>query len=197
MSTPRAPIHPVHAAPMLFAHMVLQTSRYEELKAWYQTVLCAHVVHEGQGLCFLTYDNEHHRIAIRSLPGIPDRDPGACGVHHVAYTHHGLPELLGTYRRLEQQGIVPWWPINHGPTISLYYRDPDGNRVEFQVDNFSTKEEAASFFEGEEFAGNPIGVLIDPEALIRDYEAGVPMEDLIRRPPLPSGATPADMRPRS
>jgi hypothetical protein len=55
-------------------------------------------------------------------------------------------------------------------------------------------DEAHAYFTGADFAENPIGVLFDPERLIRDYEAGVAMEELIRRPPLPPGKTPMDMR---
>ena len=33
----------------------------------------------------------------------------------------------------------------------------------------------------------------NPEQLTRDYEAGVPMADLLRIPPLPEGKTPWDM----
>jgi catechol-2,3-dioxygenase len=35
-------------------------------------------------------------------------------------------------------------PFNHGLTTSLYYRDPDGNKVELQVDNM-TMEQADEF----------------------------------------------------
>jgi hypothetical protein len=37
--------------------------------------------------------------------------------------------------------IRPFYSINHGPTTSLYYTDPDGNRVELLVDNFATAGE--------------------------------------------------------
>jgi catechol 2,3-dioxygenase-like lactoylglutathione lyase family enzyme len=47
-----------------FAHVVLQTSRFEEMRDWYCTVLDAHVVYEGHGLCFITFDEEHHRVAL-------------------------------------------------------------------------------------------------------------------------------------
>jgi hypothetical protein len=76
----------------------------------------------------------------------------------------------------------------------MYYRDPDGLRVELQVDNFATMAEANAYFTSRDFAENPIGVIFDPEALIRDYEAGVPFEELVRRPPLPPGTSPMDMR---
>ena len=38
---------------------------------------------------------------------------------------------------LEEVGIQPHVPVQHGPTTSLYYRDPDGNMVELQIDNMA------------------------------------------------------------
>jgi catechol-2,3-dioxygenase len=54
------------------------------------------------------------------------------GLEHIAATYGSLGELLATYRRLATHRIEPYWSINHGPTISLYYKDPDGNRLELQ-----------------------------------------------------------------
>jgi catechol-2,3-dioxygenase len=34
--------------------------------------------------------------------------------------------------------IEPVIPVDHGPTTSFYYEDPDRNSVELFVDNFST-----------------------------------------------------------
>ena len=76
----------------------------------------------------------------------------------------------------------------------MYYRDPDGLRVELQIDNFATAEEGQAYLTGSDFADNPIGVIYDPEQLIRDFEAGLSMDELVRRPPLPAGKTPMDMR---
>ena len=180
-------------APKKFAHFVLKTARFDEVIEWYRTVLQARVVVRNEILCFLTYDEEHHRLAIANMPGAASLPPGAAGVDHVAYTYNGLGELLATYRRLKAAGIEPVWCINHGPTTSMYYRDPDGLRVELQVDNFATDAELNGYFTSAEFAQNPVGVTYDPEDLARRYEAGVPLEDLLRRPPLPEGKTPFDM----
>src|SRR5438105_552851 len=68
------------------------------------------------------------------------------------------------------------------------------DRVVLQIDNFATMDEAHAYLTGPDFAENPIGVIFDPEQLIRDYEAGRALEDLVRRPPLPPGTTPMDMR---
>ena len=179
--------------PRQLAHVVRRTSRFEELVRWYCTVLGAEVVHSDGTLAFLTYDEEHHRIAIAGIPGLPDQPPMAAGTDHIAFTYGDLGDLLHTFRRLKAAGIEPFWCINHGPTTSLYYKDPDGSRVELQVDNLPTAEAIEGWMRTGQFAANPIGVIFDPEELIARYEAGEPIESLTARPPLPAGATPFDM----
>lgn len=169
-------------SPDIFAHFVLRTSNLPAMRAWYQTVLNARIVHDNGTICFITYDEEHHRLALINVPGLHAPDAETWGLAHVAYAYRTLGDLLSTYKRLRDQGIVPVRPINHGPTVSMYYRDPDGNAVELQVDAYKTKEEAAAFFETPEFRENPIGVLFDPEDLLRRYEAGEPEVSLVRRP---------------
>jgi catechol 2,3-dioxygenase-like lactoylglutathione lyase family enzyme len=181
-------------APQKFAHIVLKTGNFDAVIAWYATVLQARVAFRNDFIAFLTYDDEHHRVAVINDPGSSAPDAAAAGVHHIAYTYGELGELLATYRRLKASGIEPARCINHGPTISMYYRDPDGLRVELQIDVFDTMDEAHAYLTGPDFATNPIGVIFDPEQLIRDYEAGRRFEELVRRPPLPPGKTPMDMR---
>src|SRR3546814_17462514 len=65
---------------------------------------------------------------------------------------------MATYERLRDKGIRPVFPINHGPTTSMYYADPDGNQIELQVDNYDKIEDATAFFYSEAFAENPVGV---------------------------------------
>jgi catechol-2,3-dioxygenase len=179
-------------APTKLAHVVRRTSRFDEMLAWYETVLAAKVVHSDGILAFLTYDDEHHRIAIARIPGLEDAPQPYAGTDHIAFTHADLGDLLSTYMRLRSEGIEPYWTLNHGPTTSMYYKDPDGNRVELQIDNFPT-EETNRWMQSGEFASNPIGVIFDPEELLARYRAGEPLEMLHRRPPLPDGATPFDM----
>ena len=168
-------------SPAKFAHFVLRTGQFETMAEWYQTVLAARVVFRDERLCFLSYDDEHHRLALIHIPGLPVRDPDTVGTDHVAYSYNNLGELLSTYRRLKAEGIVPVRTINHGPTVSMYYKDPDGNQVELQVDAFD-KAGAAAYFSTEPFAQNPIGVLFDADKMLADYEAGVPEAELLRRP---------------
>jgi len=180
-------------APVKLAHIVRRTSRFAEMLAWYQTVLGAEVVHSDGVLAFLTYDDEHHRIAIAGIPGLEDQPAMASGTDHVAFTHADLGDLLYTYERLKTEGITPYWCINHGVTTSMYYKDPDGNRIEFQVDNFPTVDETNRWIRGGGFAANPIGVVFDPEELLARYRAGEPIGSLRMQPPLPPGTTPFEM----
>jgi catechol-2,3-dioxygenase len=168
--------------PIRFAHAVFRTAHLDAMKRWYETVLGAHVVHENPMLAFLTYDDEHHRIALVSTPGAPARPEGAVGLEHIAYTYATLGALLATYERLKAAGITPYWTINHGPTTSMYYRDPDGNQVELQVDNFPTVEELHAWFRSGAFASNPIGVVFDADELVAKFKAGVPVAELVQRP---------------
>lgn len=165
--------------PAKFAHFVLRCRQLEQSVNWYRTVLGMETVFSNDFIAFLTYDDEHHRLALVQARNTDEMPKGAAGLDHVAYTLSSVDDLLTTYKRLKGEGILPVWPINHGLTTSLYYADPDGNRVEFQVENFRTKDELNSYIRGEAFAKNPIGAEFDPEVLLSRYEAGEPIEALL------------------
>ncbi|MFC3429086.1 MULTISPECIES: VOC family protein [Sphingobium] len=175
--------HQPVVSPTHFAHVVFRTSQIKAMSDWYKTALNAHAAFETEMLVFLTYDEEHHRVAILNVEGLAEQPDGVVGLQHIAYSYKSLHELLGNYVRLREKGIVPKWSVNHGPTTSLYYSDPDGNQVEFQVDNYDSLEEATAFFYSEAFAVNPIGVPFDPDALYERLLAGEDERQLKLRPP--------------
>jgi catechol-2,3-dioxygenase len=166
---------------MKFAHFVLRVSDMEKSVAWYSTVLGMKIVHQNPMLAFMTYDDEHHRLALVQIQGEVEMPAGGPGLDHVAYTLDSLEALLATYKRLKAQDVLPVWPINHGLTTSMYYADPDGNRVEFQIENMDNKEDLMAFMHSETFATNPIGVNFDPEKLLERYEQGDPLEELLQQ----------------
>lgn len=165
--------------PVKFAHFVLRTRDLEASIAWYGELVGMRVAFRNDLMAFLSYDDEHHRLALLQTSQEQVAPPGAAGLDHVAYTFRDLGELLGTYRRLAAGGVLPVWSVNHGPTTSLYYQDPDGHRVELQVDNFESVEEAENFLRSKAFEENPIGVDFDPEKLAARYERGDPLAELI------------------
>ena len=172
--------------PRKFAHVVYRTRRFAEMVRWYQAVFDAKVQYQNPALAFLTYDDEHHRFAFANLdilrPGASDREGrGLIGVDHVAYTYASVNELLENYAQLKAQGIKPYWCIHHGVTVSLYYADPDGNQMEFQVDCFASNDDANDFIAGPHFSANPIGVEFNPDEWLEKLRAGTPQSELMRR----------------
>jgi catechol 2,3-dioxygenase-like lactoylglutathione lyase family enzyme len=161
-----------------FVHVVLRTSRYPAMLEFYKLVLNAWEVMASEGGAFLTYDEEHHRVAIVKIDNLPDSNRGVAGIDHFAYAYGSLGDLLANYVRLKEKGVLPYWCINHGPTTSLYYRDPDGNQIETQTDNFDTGEELTDFFHTDAFRNNPIGVQFDPDRMVELYREGRPEPEL-------------------
>ena len=151
--------------------------------AWYKLVLNASIAFENDEIAFLAYDDEHHRIAFVNIPGLAPQPAGQVGMHHLAFTYLSLDDLLGNYEKLRDQGIKPLWCVNHGPTTSMYYGDPEENQIELQIDNYATVEEAGEFFFTEAFATNTIGVDFDPEDMLRRVRAGEDQAAIKLRPP--------------
>lgn len=74
----------------------------------------------------------------------------------------------------------PFWCINHGPTISIYYHDPDGNIIETEYDTLGVQE-ADDFVASEAYRTNPIGADFDPEEMIQRLESGEELSKLVKR----------------
>jgi catechol-2,3-dioxygenase len=172
---------PPHLRPSRFSHLVLQTPRYQEMVAWYKTWLSAEPMLENGLVCFLSYDDEHHRLMIGKNPGLKPRDPQAAGVVHFAYAVETLEDLVNYYLRLKAAGITPHHCMNHGFTTSLYYHDPDGNEVEIQVDNFKTKQAMNAWFATGAFDRNFVGTVFDPEYMVERFRAGVPEDQILQK----------------
>ena len=104
------------------------------------------------------------------------------GLAHSAYTFPSLESLLTKYEDLQKaassQSHVP---VQHGPTTSIYYRDPDGNMVELQIDNLTTPEEATEYLRGEGFRADLFGPSFDPDAMLAALRAGIPESELLTR----------------
>lgn len=168
--------------PTSLAHVVLRTSNFTAMRDFYMTFLGAHPSFENDQLSFMTYDSEHHRIAIINMPHLGPKDSTTRGLDHIAFTYPTLDALALAYLQRKENGIVPAWPVNHGPTTSIYYRDPDGNSLETQVDNFDSNEETSAYLQGEDFQTNPIGVDFDPEELVRRLRSGESHASIKKRP---------------
>lgn len=173
----------LNTTPTRLAHIALRTNQLPEMIDWYCNVLGAHVAYASKEVAFLTYDKEHHRIALLALQDYPPRDATIrVGYYHTAFAYDSLADLLGNYARLREMGISPYRAINHGPTVSLYLSDPDGNQIELQVDSFPDAEATNAWLQSDAFKRNPIGIEFDPDEMLEKLRAGMAEVDLMRRP---------------
>jgi catechol-2,3-dioxygenase len=166
-------------------HVTLKTTRLQEMKAWYTATLGMRVTFEFDNGAWLTNDAANHRLALFSTPAItedPDKRRHA-GLYHTAYEYGSLEDLLASYTRMkDEHGIVPPRTIDHGPTTSFYYQDPDDNTLELQADNFGDWAASTAFMATDPgFAADPLGPGVDPEKLIEAFAAGLSRAEIQRR----------------
>ena len=163
------------------SHYGLRVRDLAEMTAWYQTFLEARVEHDMGFGVFMTFDDEHHRMVIFTVPDTVERPPTANGIDHIGYGVRDHAHLVEIYERLRDMGITPSSQLNHRFTTSLYYHDPDGNEVEFSVDNLPTKQACSDFVASEamaEIGVPPFGYDFDPEELARLHHAGAAVPEL-------------------
>ncbi|KAK5164985.1 uncharacterized protein LTR77_009650 [Saxophila tyrrhenica] len=153
---------PVVLPPSKLAHIVFKTNQMDRMKQFYCNFLGGRVVHANDFIAFITYDDEHHRIALVQFPNTTDKEHNSCGLLHVAFTFDSLKDLCMAYRQRKALGIRPGW----------YYQDPDGNQIEAQVDNYDNPDDATAFMDSEMFARNAFGADFDPEELCAALDRG-------------------------
>lgn len=120
------------------------------------------------------------RVAVFETPDVGGRERRAVGLHHLQLRLRDLAALFDTYTELKALGHEPVEASNHGIATSLYYSDPDGNRVELSGMNFPDEAGMRAYMQTERFRTNPDGEPIDPEDVLRRHQAGTPFEQLLR-----------------
>lgn len=119
--------------PLYLGHVNLYVRDVERAKAWYEDLLGLHTYEYRPGrAAFLSADREQsHEVALMGLgPQAPLQQRGQVGLNHLAWRVGSLDDLKDFYRRLAEKK-VPIEAINdHGISLGIYFRDPDGNGVE-------------------------------------------------------------------
>ncbi|WER50350.1 VOC family protein [Cupriavidus sp. WKF15] len=83
-------------------------------------------------LVFLSRDPaEHHQIVLAT--GRPEQLPFNV-INQISLRADSLATLRGLYERMAAAGATDIHPITHGNAVSVYARDPEGNRLELFVD---------------------------------------------------------------
>jgi catechol-2,3-dioxygenase len=117
-------------------HIVLKVRDAQRSRDFYTKALGLKVAHEDpkRGTVFLSFGKEHHELALFQLA--TGEAPGAAqpGMHHMAWQLGSFEELRAAHRELGQLGIPVEATVEHNVTRSVYFPDPDGNRVELYCD---------------------------------------------------------------
>ena len=90
----------------------------------------------GLQAVFLAAGDYHHHVALNAqeTPGGTPPPPGHTGLHHVAFLVPDRAALAAATRRLAAHGCPPVSGWDHGATVSVYVRDPDGHTIELYFD---------------------------------------------------------------
>ena len=158
MSTPTA----------VFSHLGIHVTDLPRMEDFYTRVLGLLVMDKGQlaggnTLCFLSHDpDQHHQIVL-----VTGRPPGVeyNVVNQISFKLPTLADLKAMHARARAEGIEQFRIVTHGNAWSVYFPDPEGNRIEVFVDTpWHTPQPLAEPFDLEA----PVErILAETEALCR------------------------------
>src|SRR5438270_10316205 len=81
---------------------------------------------------FLSRDpKEHHQIVLAT--GKPETLPFN-PINQISFRMAEFSGLREMYRRLVDERVKELYPASHGNALSVYFHDPEGNRIELFVD---------------------------------------------------------------
>jgi catechol 2,3-dioxygenase-like lactoylglutathione lyase family enzyme len=82
---------------------------------------------KGRELIFLSHNpEEHHQIVL--IPS--DAQASGSGIGHVAFRVDSLDEVRRVYEKVRKLPHAKPEPVSHANTWSVYFRDPEDNRIE-------------------------------------------------------------------
>jgi len=122
------------APKMAFAHMGIYVVDLARMVDFYTRVLgfCVtdRALIRGVNVAFLSRDpDEHHQIVL-----VPGRDPAhASTINQISFRVVSFAELRRVHARLVEDAAPALNPTNHGGSWSIYFADPEGNRIELFV----------------------------------------------------------------
>ena len=123
--------------PMYLGHVNIYVRDAERSQKWYEEVLGLHTYHKRPGwAAFMAADlDQSHEVALMEL-GEDAQAPARrqVGLNHVAWRMASLDDLREAYARLKKKGVAIERVVDHGISLGIYVRDPDGNGVEISYE---------------------------------------------------------------
>ena len=113
-------------------HLVLWVSNVERSVRFYCNVLGFEVTKHSPRAAFLKIPGslDDHHLGLFEHTGVPGPDEGVARMYHSAWEVGEITDLVRARRRLLEAGALVG-SSNHGVSLSLYAKDPDG--LEFEI----------------------------------------------------------------
>jgi catechol-2,3-dioxygenase len=120
---------------MEVGHVGLYVKDFDSMLAFYRRVfgfaITDQASNEQRSIVFLTADpTSHHQFVLAT--GRPESEQHL--VNQISFRLKTLGELRRVYQRLIDDGVPNLEPLTHGIAWSVYFHDPDGNRIEAYAD---------------------------------------------------------------
>jgi len=120
------------------SHVGILVRNMELMCNFYTTIFGLRITDKGRGrrfnndLVFLSADpGQHHQLVLSS--GRPVEATFST-VMQLSFKVDTLDDLREARRRALDKGATKMRGLNHGNAISIYFRDPEGNRIEVFLD---------------------------------------------------------------
>lgn len=119
------------APRIAFSHIGLYVADMTTMVNFYTRVLGFSITDQarirGADVVFLSRNpDEHHQIVL-----VPGRSPqGPSTINQISFRVVSLPELRRLHTQLVALDVSGINPTNHGGSWSVYFLDPEGNRIE-------------------------------------------------------------------
>jgi len=126
--------------PFSFSHMGMFVADLARMRDFYTRVLGFTVTDTGDldtprgrlQFVFLSRDpKDHHQIVLATgRPSELSFNP----INQISFRMADFSGLREMYRRLVKEAVTEMHPVSHGNALSVYFHDPEGNRIELFVD---------------------------------------------------------------
>ena len=123
-----------------FSHFGFFVRDLERMADFYSRVLGFAISDRGEldtphgkvSLVFLTRDaRDHHQIVLAS--GRPESLPFN-PINQISFRVQDFAGLRELHRAIQGEAVSEISPVSHGNALSVYFKDPEGNRIELFVD---------------------------------------------------------------
>ena len=113
-------------------HLVLWVADVERSERFYRDVLGFEVAHRYPQAAFMRIpgSDDDHNLGLFEQPGLREPDEHAARMYHAAWEVGALSDLARARRVLIDAGALVG-QSDHGVSLSLYAKDPDG--LEFEL----------------------------------------------------------------